>query len=463
MTLHVSEIDALLSNLDLEGGVIQKVFEQNPTTIVFQIRKPGETLFLLFSAQPGAARFHLVDKKPNQPKTPSAFTMAARKNLQSRFEPPVRVGEDRIVSWVIGEHRFVAELTNHPALVILTGDNIVLTHTANGPKRVVAQKPYQEPDAALGVDQDRFSGNHNEVAAFYATLIEERAFTERVTALSVQLRRAKKRLKKLRTNLERDLEKCVESTEFQKWGTLLQQAYGQVERGSESIEVIDYYADGSPTIEIPLDPRKNLQDNIERYFHQYKRLSGSFDRVSERLEETHAKIETVDALLDQLNACTDRGVFEEIAARAGAARVLRAKQVQTRRQSEEKALPYRVFETGSGVPIWVGRGAKHNDALTSQFTRGKDIWLHARDWPGAHVVLKTTLERATSEDLLDAAVLTAHYSKGSGDTWVEVTYTEGKHVRKPKGAAPGLVTVSGGKTLTVRPDDPRLERLLSRE
>jgi predicted ribosome quality control (RQC) complex YloA/Tae2 family protein len=112
----------------------------------------------------------------------------------------------------------------------------------------------------------------------------------------------------------------------------------------------------------------------------------------------------------------------------------------------------------------VGRGGKDNDALSLKVARGNDLWLHAHNWAGAHVVVRLRRDQEVPEQLLlDAATLAAFYSKGRNDTVIEVTYTRAKNVRKPKGLPPGRVTVAGGKTLALRIEPARLQRLLGRE
>ena len=125
--------------------------------------------------------------------------------------------------------------------------------------------------------------------------------------------------------------------------------------------------------------------------------------------------------------------------------------------------PFKSFTSSRGLEIRVGRTAKDNDALTLRHARGNDLWLHTADVPGSHVILR--LERkveAHPEDILDAAILATYFSPARGKDRVPVHVVFRKHVSKPKGAKPGLVTLSGGKSVTVRDDPQRLQRLLRR-
>lgn len=126
-------------------------------------------------------------------------------------------------------------------------------------------------------------------------------------------------------------------------------------------------------------------------------------------------------------------------------------------------MPYRAFRSANGARILVGRSARDNDALTLRVARGNDVWLHARGVQGSHVVVPDAGEAPDARTLGDAALLAAHFSRARGEEAAEVAWTRRKHVRKPKGAAPGSVIATQERTLRVRLDAARLAELLSTE
>jgi len=126
-----------------------------------------------------------------------------------------------------------------------------------------------------------------------------------------------------------------------------------------------------------------------------------------------------------------------------------------------KTTPYHEFRSQAGVAILVGRGAERNDELTFQVARGADLWLHTRDVAGAHVVVVLDGKPVDEQTLLDAATLAAHHSQARDERQVDVGYTLRKHVRRPPKARPGQVTTSALKTLRVRVEPERLQRLLA--
>jgi predicted ribosome quality control (RQC) complex YloA/Tae2 family protein len=127
-------------------------------------------------------------------------------------------------------------------------------------------------------------------------------------------------------------------------------------------------------------------------------------------------------------------------------------------------VPYRTFVGASGATILVGRGAADNDALTLHVARAHDLWLHAKDRQGAHVVVPLDRGASCPPDLLvEAAHLAAHFSDARDERVVDVQYTPRRYLRKPKGSAPGLVIVDREKVLVLRREDATLQRLLEAE
>jgi len=140
----------------------------------------------------------------------------------------------------------------------------------------------------------------------------------------------------------------------------------------------------------------------------------------------------------------------------------RTPETQLERQAASRApsRPFRTYRSSGGLAIWVGRGAASNDALTCHESSPSDVWLHARDAAGAHVVLRWSRdEPPPSRDLEEAAVLAAWHSKSRGSGLVPVDWTRRKYVRKAKGGPPGLVLVQRTETIFVKPDE-RVERRL---
>jgi predicted ribosome quality control (RQC) complex YloA/Tae2 family protein len=133
----------------------------------------------------------------------------------------------------------------------------------------------------------------------------------------------------------------------------------------------------------------------------------------------------------------------------------------SRKEVPARLLPRR-FRTGDGLEIWVGRSDEGNDYLTTRLARGNDLFFHLDGYPGSHVVLRTEgRSNPPSPALLDACELAVHFSRLKAAGRADVHVAPIKNVRKPKGAKPGLVFVTGGKTIHVRRDPKRLENVLA--
>jgi len=123
---------------------------------------------------------------------------------------------------------------------------------------------------------------------------------------------------------------------------------------------------------------------------------------------------------------------------------------------EKPSKPFH-FKSTEGIDIYVGKNNTQNDYLTTKFASKNDTWLHTKDIPGSHVIIKA--EKFSEDTLLEAANLAAWYSKAGTSSKVPVDYTRVKNVKKPNGAKPGMVTYSTNKTLYIDPELTRLDRL----
>ena len=177
-----------------------------------------------------------------------------------------------------------------------------------------------------------------------------------------------------------------------------------------------------------------------------------------------AKLAELESLFARAtDEATDPAVVEADAVAAGhLERPQAAAPKPGREKPKQGRLCYRVFRGSSGAEIRVGRTARDNDTLTTRHCRGNDIWLHTADSPGSHVVLCLAgAKEPDAEDLLDAATLALYFSPQRGARKADIHIARGKEVHKPRGAKPGLVTLSGGRTLHLHFEEGRLRRLTS--
>ena len=234
----------------------------------------------------------------------------------------------------------------------------------------------------------------------------------------------------------------------------------RIPRGAREARLQDWSRideEGKPAeVMVALDPSLSAAANAARWLRKAKRYQAAGARIASRREEVAAELARAEESLARASSAQD-------AAQLAAVELSLPAKPQRARMPKAERLPYRRFRSQSGAPILVGRSARDNDALTFRVARGNDVWLHARSLQGAHVVLPGAGEAPDARTLGDAALLAAHFSSARGADGAEVAWTRCKHVRKPRGAKPGAVTISQEKTLRVRLDEERLAALLRSE
>ena len=231
--------------------------------------------------------------------------------------------------------------------------------------------------------------------------------------------------------------------------------------GMASVEVEDYFAqDGGGKVTIPLDPRLTPSENVQRFFKRYQKARNSIKAVTELLEAGRAEqtyLEQVDTSIDQ--ALDDRDLTEigaELAALAG--RAPEGGPPRRGQPPEPPPAPLRLTSS-DGLPILVGKNNRQNEFVTFKEARAGDLWLHTQIIPGSHVVVRA--DEVPERTLHEAATLAAWFSQARESSRVPVVYTLKRHVRKPRGAKPGMVLYEQEKTLFVTPDPAVVEALLA--
>jgi len=244
---------------------------------------------------------------------------------------------------------------------------------------------------------------------------------------------------------------------------LLKQQLHGVARGAREVVLTEWTEEGAREVRVALDPALGPRENMERYYKRYRRIAESAARVAARAAEVRGREGELVAILAELERAPLDALprIEREARRLGAA----PRPAPRPRSKRDLPLPpYRLFRSSAGAALLVGRNAEANDALTVKHARGNDLWLHARGLAGSHVVVKLQKGQAPDgETLLDAAHLAAHFSDARGEPQLEVVATRAKYVRKVKGSAPGAVTFSQERTILLRLDRARIERLLAAE
>ena len=214
---------------------------------------------------------------------------------------------------------------------------------------------------------------------------------------------------------------------------------------------VDDFAGGRVTIE--LDPALTVTGNAERFFREAARAERAREALPGLIREAEREAARWRRVTDRLR----KGEVDPALAGGRAPETARGKD---RRKPGGGGLPYRTFRSSGGLEIRVGRGARANDDLTFRHSRPNDIWMHVRQSPGAHVILRWKgEERPPRRDLHEAAALAALHSGARHAGRAAVSWTRRKYVRKSRGSPPGRVATERTETVFVSPDPALLTRL----
>jgi predicted ribosome quality control (RQC) complex YloA/Tae2 family protein len=476
MALTTTEIQQVLSEIEpaLRGGWIQKIQQPSDDTLVFDIRVPGHTHRVLISCRPETSRLHLTSRHLPNPPAPPPFCQFLRAHFQgARIDSISQVPNDRVIEWSFtgkdGPRTIVCELTGRNAnLLVLDADRRVLRDLHHQRDRV--GQPYAHParrvDDMYGAQPTRFASSGD----FPVSSAIDAHYGDRETSLALnrakeaRLRVLKQTLKKERRRIEawrEDLNRAAKYRDYARYGELIKANLGTIGKGLDHITVPDYFDERLPEVTIPLDPTRSPQGNMDDYFRKHRKYLAAEQELKPRIERAERGIEQ---LRDELSA-VESGTWTPPA--PVAPRTAAARQVPLRggssRAAEGRRGPFRRFLSSDGLPIFVGRNAGENDALTFGLAKSDDLWLHARGTPGSHVVVRLTKGADPPPDTIrDAATLALLYSDLKKSGRGEVIYTRRKWVKKAKGQAPGAVIVTQEKSIHVSLDRARLEALKTR-
>ena len=271
---------------------------------------------------------------------------------------------------------------------------------------------------------------------------------------SVQAALSKALLKKKK--LSEDLLNAENSDKYRLYGELLTANIHAARPGARKVTVTNYY-DGS-LIDIPLDEKLGASANAQRYFKKYSKARTAIHEKQAQLEENDRDIEYLESVLQNLEAADNVPLLESIRDELESTGYVRRRaKAWQRKRKASRPEPYR-YTLSDGTPVLVGRNNIENDYLTMKLAAKTDVWMHTKDIPGSHVILRLgegrSLNDLSAEIIYEAASLAAYHSKASGSTNVPVDYVPVRYVKKPNGAKPGMVIFTHNRTVYVDPKLP---------
>lgn len=285
------------------------------------------------------------------------------------------------------------------------------------------------------------------------TYYKDKAERDRVKQQASELiRRVENELQKNRHKLkkqEKELLATDDAEEFRQKGELLTTFLHQVPNDQDQVILENYYT--NQPITIALDKALTPNQNAQRYFKRYQKLKEAVKYLTDLIEETKATIlylESVETVLNQAGLEEIAEIREELI-QTGFIRRRQREKIQKRKKPEQ------YLASDGKTIIYVGRNNLQNEELTFKIARKEELWFHAKDIPGSHVVISGNLD-PSDEVKTDAAELAAYFSQGRLSNLVQVDMIEVKKLNKPTGGKPGFVTYTGQKTLRVTPDPEKI-------
>jgi len=430
--------------------------------VVLEVRVPGQTSLVVVG----------VPRSAPTRAAAGLLTRDARNEIWGARLPPAstreRSREDALA------HARVLAIGATDVLVDQRGDLRVVR--AQGGRVVVTDAtPAERADFIAATEEQRATWQNRGYELARALAAD--ALEVHRTDVARALERALGKIDRRRDAIRGDLAKIAKADTLASQAQWLVGEAAKAKRGATKLVVTDWSSGEPVAMEVPLDPAKSAKEQVEAMFKRAKRLRLGGRIAEDRLAQAETQWLTVATSLDAVRAAADVIAIDEAAreAKRAAPRDVVLPQsagspdagtrgTRGSASSKTRRVAFRTFVARSGRKLLVGKGAADNDELTLHVAKPHDLWLHAKDRTGAHVIVPLEKgQTCPAEDLVDAAHLAAHFSDARDEKAVDVQYTPKRFLRKPKGSAVGFVVVDREKVLPLRFDAALLAALLERE
>ena len=272
---------------------------------------------------------------------------------------------------------------------------------------------------------------------------------ELIRKIENELKRNRNKLKKR----EQTLKDSENAEDYRRDGELLTTFMAQVPRGANEVTLPNYYEEDRP-ITIKLDPALTPNQNAQKYFHRYQKLKNAVKLIGKQIEEAKNEIDYLESVLSQLEIAGPMDI-EVIKEELTAEGYLKKK--SSKKQKRKKPSQPDQYLSTDGTLILVGKNNLQNDQLSLKTAKKTDYWLHAKNIPGSHVIIKS--DQPSDETITEAAELAAYFSKYRHSAQVPVDLVQVNHLRKPNGAKPGYVIYEKQKTIIVTPEEEKINKM----
>lgn len=448
---------------DLTGRKVGRVFSFNKYSFAIDVLPhAGRYIFVDISSQ--KRRAYLISRKLKEIErrsvTPSAEIHRLSQMIASQTVTDIDlVGPSALRFKLSGDDlpaAMIVELGGRlPNIYLLDGEtNIIYSLRKDDTDRLLIGDKFQAAEAdrrslSLSGD-DSISAS---LDAHFLTIDKAERFETLVNNARRRIRSQMDKQQKLLTNLQNDLEKHGDAERWKRSGDILLANIATAKLVGDEFEAVDYFDENVPTIKLDALECSSPKDAAEAYFKRYAKARNAAIKLKERIGAAEDSIRSSRETLAQIDDAAlnnDLDLLERYQPKQ--------QHLAPQKKKKDAAAGFngaRKFISSDGIEILVGKGAADNDKLTFRVSRSLDLWLHAADYPGSHVIIRLAGKRETPQQtLIEAASLAAFYSDARGQHKAAVNYTQRKFVSKQKGAAAGLVSIAGHRTIMVTPEVP---------
>ncbi|MCR8745306.1 Rqc2 family fibronectin-binding protein [Romboutsia lituseburensis] len=268
------------------------------------------------------------------------------------------------------------------------------------------------------------------------------------------------KLDRLYNKLKKQNEELLESENadsYKVYGELITSYIYMIEKEMESIEVDNFYDPEYKSVKIKLNKNLTPSENAQKYFKKYTKMKTAKVEINNQIKISEEEIHYLENILLSIENCENLAELLDIREELGKVGYLKS-QNKSKKETKLTTKPHE-FISSDGFKIFVGKNNKQNDHLTLKVADNNDIWLHTKNIPGSHVIIKCEGKEVSDETLFEGAMLAAYFSKSKMSAQVPVDYTKKKNIKKPNGAKPGMVIYETNNTIYVTPTEELVAKL----
>lgn len=457
----------------LPGGIFTRVSQLSKASFAIDLRL-HDSLYLFISVEPGSPRTYLIKRRQREldkvTGTPGQFALALMRELSDATLTSVdQIPNERIIrinfaGTQAGPKELVVQLTGISANIFLLDHNGIIIDSSrenHGEGQEIGMAYAPPEQTGTQHSGEPFAAAKDSISAaldgYYSEKDRRRVFMSLANSARSRLDAEIGKREKLIRNLENDLRRHGDADKWKRFGDLLLANISTATRTAGKITLVDYFDDALPKIDIEADDNDEITEAAEKYFKRYTKSRNAADEIDRRMNVARGELKKLREEKEELEEAIESGdpsLVDKFSLPVNKSR----RPQKAKRTQPATATVYRTFLSSDGYEILVGKKAKDNDFLTFRVAKSLDTWMHAADYPGSHIVIRNPSRRdIPHRTLVEAAKFAAFYSQGKKQTKAAVHYTQRKFVHKPKGAAPGLVSLASFKTLLVEPTPPDIK------